>query len=98
MLEQEVVNLKHGMIKLDEKLNDAKAYERRDVLVVSGSAVPVVTQGENVFNVVSDMMKEKFRIYVRSSDMSTAQRMGLQPISQAENRRRIVLKYFAEER
>ena len=97
MLEQEVVNLKHGMIKWDEKLNDAEAYERRDVLVVSG-AVPVVKQGENVFNVVSDMMKEKFRIYVRSSDMSTAHRMGLQPISQAENRRRIVLKFLAEER
>ena len=98
MLEQEVVNLKHGMIKLNEKLNDAEAYERRDVLVVSGSAVPVVKQGENVFNVVSDMMKEKFRIYVRPSDMSTAHRMGLQPISQAENRRRIVLKFLAEER
>ena len=77
MLEQEVVNLKHGMIKLDEKLNDAEAYERRDVLVVSGSAVPVVTQGENVFNVVSNMLREKLRINVKSSDVSTAHCMGL---------------------
>ena len=60
--------------------------------------MPVVTQGENVFNVVSDMMKEKLRIDVRSSDMSTAHRMGLQPKSQAENGRRIVIQIFAEER
>ena len=67
------------------------------MLVVSSSTAPVVTQGENVFNVVSDMMEEKLRINVRSSDMSTAHRMGLQPKSQAEDRRRIVIK-FAEER
>ena len=97
MLEQEVVNLKHGMIKLDKKLNDAEAYERRDVLVVSGSAVPVVTQGENVFNVVSNMLREKLRINVKSSDVSTAHRMGLQPKSQAEDRRRIVIKFCRRE-
>ena len=97
MLEQEVVNLKHGMIKLDEKLNDAEAYERRDVLVVSGSAVPVVTQGENVFNVVSNMLRDKLRINVKSSDVSTAHRMGLQPKSQAEDRRRIVIKFCRRE-
>ena len=35
----------------------------------------------------SYMMKEKLRINVRSSDMSSAHCMGLQPKSQAEDRR-----------
>ena len=41
MMEQEIINMKHTVHKLEEGINDTDAYERRDTLIFSGESVPV---------------------------------------------------------
>ena len=52
MQEKEVIDLRQGVAKLSEKLDDADAYERRDTLIISGSAIPVVIPGDRVADLV----------------------------------------------
>ena len=56
-LEEEVSKLRFQISKLDDKLDDNDAYERRDTLVISGSSVPTSTKMENCAQVACDLAK-----------------------------------------
>ena len=84
--------LRSVVSKLEEKIDDTDAYERRDCLVISGEQVPAAETGENTVEVVNRLIKDKLKINLSPTDVSTAHRLGRKPVSQAPDRRKIIMK------
>lgn len=77
---------------MEEKIDDADAYERRDTVIVSGKAVPTVTDGESCLQIVSDLLKNELKLIVPATDISTAHRLGKRPATQQPDNRSIIVK------
>ena len=85
-------HLRESLVRLEEKLDDSDAYERRDCIVLSGDLIPEATTGENCKEVSLQLIKEKLRINLQSSDVSTAHRLGRKPTTQGPDKRKLILK------
>ena len=92
ILKAELVNLKKKFLSLDDKQEDADAYERRDTLIISGSGVPVATDSEDSAKVVSDLVKDKVGYFLRPAEISAAHRLGKKPVNQAPDKRNLIVK------
>ena len=91
-MKAEIRNLKTTVSRLEEKLDDSDSYERRDTVILSGDAIPPATSDEVCRDLVVNIVKEKLKINIASSDISTAHRVGKRPISQRPDNRKIVVK------
>ena len=91
-LREEVKDLKLTVGRLEERIDDADCYERRDTLIVSGSAVPPGTPDEVCRNVVMGVFKDELKLNISSSDISTAHRVGKRPVTQSPDNRKIAVK------
>ena len=90
-LETELVTMKRNLTKLEEKIDDSEAYERRDMIVLSGE-LPLFKTGENCTNIVQQLVKDKLNLVIDSKDISVAHRLGKKPDSQRPDRRSIIAK------
>ena len=77
----EVSDWRVKVLKLEVKLDDTDAYERRDTIVFSGEGIPENTQGENCSAIVCDLLRDKLNLNVSNSDLSTCHRLGKRPIT-----------------
>ena len=92
-LKLELRSLRVKMAILEERHDDADAYERRDTLLISGDGVPHVAAGENCNALVCSIVKEKLKINIFPNDISTSHRTGPKPRSpQVEDKRNIIVK------
>ena len=91
-LKEDVAKLKNSLCKIEEKIDDADAYERRDTLVISGQGVPTAEVGENCQQIFCDLIKDKLHVNVGRSDISTAHRVGKKPVNQQPDKRNIIAK------
>ena len=91
-LSNEIEILKAKVIKLEEKVEDSEAYERRDTLVISGKNVPPVTPGESCVSIVCSLLRSQLNLNVQPTDLSTAHRLGKKPTNQQLDTRRIIMK------
>ena len=65
------VTLLHGRIqKLEEKIDDQEAYERRDTLIFSGEKLPTSTPQENCATIVCKLLEENLNLKINASDIS----------------------------
>lgn len=96
-LQEEVAVLKTSYSRLEERIDDADAYERRDTILISGSAIPSVTVGENCNALACDAIKNKLKLNVSSTDISTCHRTGKMPTNQQPDKRSIVVKLCRRE-
>ena len=92
-LTSEVSQLKKHVSKLEEKIDDQEAYERRDTLILSGNAVPVHSVGENCANVAKEIIQKEFQLVVSSNDISVSHRLGRKPTNQRPDKRNIIIKF-----
>ena len=92
LLEQKNKTLEDYVTRLEEKIDDAEAYERRDCVVVSGEAVPPAQTGENCIQVACKLFRDKLNLNVSPSEVSTAHRLGKKPSVQGADRRKLILK------
>ena len=97
LLKEEIVFLRKGVSAVEERCDEAEAYERRDTIIVSGPEMPIARDGENSAQVVCDVIKNKIGVVVRSSDISVAHRHGRKTQSQREDRRGIMVKLCRRE-
>ena len=92
-LEEEInCLLKKNLAAVDERCDEADAYERRDTVIVSGGELPVPAEGENCSQVFCNTIKNKVSLIIKPSDISVAHRLGRKPASQSEDRRGIIVK------
>ena len=96
-LEGEVSSLKTKLYKLEEKIDDQEAYERRDTIIISGEKVPIVTPNENCTEMVCKLMEENLNLSVNAADISVSHRLGPKPITQKADKRKIIIKLCRRE-
>ena len=96
-LEQEVNRLKVNMRRMEDSLDEADAYERRDTLILSGKDIPPAVVGEVPSEVACDIVKHRLKINIKSTDLSTAHRLGPKPKTQGPDRRNIIIKLCRRE-
>ena len=85
-------SLETRIARLEEKVDENDAYERRDCIVLSGEGIPASETGENCIEVARKLIVEKLRINVLPNDVSTAHRLGKKPTAQGPDRRKIIMK------
>ena len=85
VLKQENKTLQDYVARLEEKIDDAEAYERRDCVVLSGDGVPAAQTGENCIQVACDLIKDKLKLNISPSEVSTAHRLGKKPSAPKDN-------------
>jgi hypothetical protein len=96
-LEEQVSGLKGSVVKLEERIDDADAYERRDTLLFSGDDIPTVSEGENCGQIVCNVVKEKLKLNFQTDILSVAHRVGKKPVKQGPDRRKIIVKLCRRE-
>ena len=92
ILKTELKNLQAKLEKMEQKLDDEDAYERRDTLILSGDKIPSTTTGENCGAILRETLRNHLRINLNDSSISTAHRMGKKPVSQGPDKRPIIVK------
>ena len=75
-LRTEVTTLKSHVSKLEACVDDADAYGRRDIIIFSGNTIPLCNNGELCTNIGKEVVKNKLRIELPCSVISTAHRLG----------------------
>ena len=91
-LETEVCTLKKTVQKLEDKIEDNDAYERRDTIMISGNAVPNFTDGENTTDIVCQVVRSKLSYNLTPGDISVSHRFGGKSSSQKPDHRSIIVK------
>ena len=92
-LKNQVQFLTEKVSKLEDLVDEADQYERRDCLILSGPAVPAASSGENCASIVQDTIKNCCNIVISPTDINTAHRLGKKPISQGPDRRSLIVKF-----
>mgnify|MGYP000120833202 CR=1 FL=1 len=92
-LQLEVNTLKNKIGKLEERVDDGDAYERRDALVITGDGVPKSANGESCKEIVSTLLRRDLKIHINGSDISTSHRYGAKPPTQKPDNRGIIVKF-----
>ena len=92
-LKVENSNLKLRLAKLENLMDDEDAYVRRECLILSGPAVPLVSQGENCGIIARKLISDKLRLQIEANDISTAHRLGKKPVVQGPDRRSIIVQF-----
>ena len=92
-LEEEVFILKNTVGKLEDRIEDNDAYERRDTIIVSGKSIPAHSDGENSSEVACRIFREKLSLNLRPDDISVAHRFGGKPNSQKADHRSLIVKF-----
>ena len=96
-LEQKATLQQQNLGRFEEKLDEADAYERRDTIILSGNGVPAAKTGEIVSDVVCAIVKDKLKIKMSPSDISTSHRLGNRPKTQGPDTRNIIVQLCRRE-
>ena len=92
-LEDEVRALKSDRDELSLRIDDIEARGRCDDVIVSGSALPSVSGGEDTAGVVSDVLRRELNYSLAAGDVSEAFRLGKKPVTQAVDRRNVLVRF-----
>ena len=71
-LRAEVKQLRDVVARLQDKVDDGDAYERRDTLIFSGEGVPCVAAEESCRDIICSLVAEKLHLIMTTADISTA--------------------------
>ena len=77
--------------KFEENVDDAHVYERKDVIVIKGNTFPIASLKIDLTTLVKYLIKEKLKINISASDISTVHRLG-KIILGREARRSIIIE------
>lgn len=89
--DEELSKLRDRLNTLEDQVDSNSAYEKRDCLIVSGE-VPPVSDGENCSEICRQLIRNNLRIQMKNDDISYAHRIGKKPITQAPDKRSIIIK------
>ena len=91
-LNQRVALLETELKNSRNKLDDADQYERKDSVILSGSAIIPFVESENTHELVQGLLKDHFDTEITDLDISTTHRLG--PVkSSTPSKRNIYVKF-----
>jgi len=91
-LNRKVSKLESQVENLEQMMDDAGASERKDCIVFVGDGVPPSETGENCKNLICNFSRDKLRLNVDLTDISSAHRLGRKSARQGPDRRGIVVR------
>lgn len=97
MLERRINTLKSDYVALSDRLDEFECQDRRDMLVMSGEALPAFATGEDTPSAAADLLKTKLKTVLKPNDLLSAFRIGKKSSSQAPDKRNIVIKLRSSE-
>ena len=92
-IQSENRELKQKLEKLESRIDENDAYERKDTVIVSGTAVPPVERNEDCATLACDLIKRNLNYVVLPTDISTVHRLGEKKSTQGPDRRDIIIKF-----
>ena len=92
-LKNEVKLLRDKVKKIEGYADDSDAYTRRDTIILAGPAIPVTAPNENCSTLVQTIVKNELKYNLSLNDISTVHRLGPKPISQAPDKRSLIIKF-----
>ena len=75
-LQSENCELRRKVEKLESRIDDNDAYERKDTVIISGKAVPPVDRSEDCATLACELIKKNLNYVVLPTDISTVHRLG----------------------
>jgi hypothetical protein len=96
-LKIEINTVKVKMNEIHGKLDDSKAADKRDCLVLSGRGIPQATTGENTADIVKELLQNKLNIQPSDVKITNAYRIGKRPQESAPDNRHILVKLAKHE-
>lgn len=78
--------------RMEEKIYNAKAYERKDTPIFFRKAVHQVTQWDIYPQLACGLLKEHLKLVLNACDISTTHRIGKRPTNQQPDIRNITIK------
>ena len=60
--------MEKNILQHENQIDDAESYERRDTLVISGSALPTGKEGESTINLCRSLLKEQLKLDIENCD------------------------------
>ena len=92
-LESEMNSMKNRVETLENHIDDNEAYERRDVVIISGENIPAVQDGEKCDEIVCNLISSHLKVKISPNEVSTAHRLGAKKRSQQADTRSIIAKF-----
>ena len=89
-LQAHVGSLQEQLPRVQENIDDNEAYERRDCLVFSRSAIPPSENGKLCINTVKTLVEDELKIKISTWNISVTHRLGRKRESQGPDRRPLV--------
>ena len=83
-------DLQHKVDVLQEKLDDAESYSRRDCVILSGRCIPAETPSEDTAKVAMELLKNKLNVDLPLSEINMVHRIGKQNVASGINRKCII--------
>ena len=96
-LQEENAKLKKTITDIELRIDEVENCERRNNIIVSGDALPNAVPNETSSRVAIDLFSRLMNFKLDSGCVVTAYRLGAKPMSQAPDRRRIMLKLQGSE-
>ena len=69
-LRNEVHSLRKRLARLDDKIDEAEVYERKDNVIVSGDDLPTATDGEVCSQVLCSTIRRSLKLEISENDIS----------------------------
>ena len=80
------MSLESHVRNLEDYIEDADAYERRDtIIIIAGRNLPVSLQGENCGFLVQRLLTDHLSFEVETSDINTTHRLGARKANPSED-------------
>lgn len=89
-MQNNITMLTSRVEELEQHLDNVEQYERRDTVILAGSALPPETPQENTTNIVKQVIKDQLKINLHDSDISVTHRLGQK--RQQQHNRPIIVK------
>ena len=91
-LENEISALKQTVEKLQDKIDDNDAFERKSSVIMSGRMIPAFKENENLNDTICGLIRRELSVNLKPEEISAVHRMGGKSSSQKTDRRPIILK------
>ena len=89
-MKREIFSLKKQVEKLQEKTEENENQERRDSLVFSGSALPLLSDTEVCSEIAANLIDQHLKIKISPSDISAAHRLNTR---KSANQKDLIVKF-----
>ena len=83
--------LKKEVTRLNDALDHADQYERKDSVILSGPALKAPTDQENTYQLVKDLLHDHLGVDIEERDINVTHRLG--PVKPGSNLKNIYVKF-----